>query len=79
MQAGSDTFDTPTSAMRRGYARVMDNFLTPADLSRELGVDQRALRAYLRKRYGALVTPETRWRLNDVQAEDVRDHLRAAR
>jgi ribosomal protein L32E len=55
----------------------MDYFLTPADLSRELGVDQRKVRAYLREQYGRLTRSETRWRLNDQRAAKVRARFRA--
>jgi len=54
----------------------MDDLLTPADLSRELGVDQRAIRAYLREHYGKLTPPETRWRLSEELAANVRAGLR---
>ncbi|HZK58263.1 MAG TPA: hypothetical protein VFC59_00125 [Cryobacterium sp.] len=57
----------------------MDDFLTPADLSRELGVDQRRIRGVLRERYGTLVPPVTRWRLDGQQAAYVRARLRSAR
>ena len=55
----------------------MDDSLTPADLSRELGVDQRTVRVYLREHYGKLAPPETRWRLSEERAANVRVGLRA--
>lgn len=54
----------------------MDDLLTPADLSHELGVDQRTVRAYLREQYGKLTPPETRWRLSEERASSVRAGLR---
>jgi hypothetical protein len=35
--------------------------ITPADLERELGVNQRRIRRYLRSQYGKLPPGETRW------------------
>ena len=54
----------------------MDDDLTPADLARELGVSQRAVRAFLRGRYGTLISPATRWKLTGEQAADIRAHFR---
>lgn len=71
------TVQTSAARLGRRYARDMDYFLTPADLSRELGVDQRKVRAYLREQYGRLTRSETRWRLNDQRAAKVRARFRA--
>ncbi len=51
--------------------------ITPADLSRELGISQRRIRDVLRKWYGTLRPPETRWRLTESQARAVRDLFRS--
>ncbi|WP_168225743.1 hypothetical protein [Pseudarthrobacter sp. NIBRBAC000502771] len=50
--------------------------VTPADLARELGVDQKRIREYLRSQYGKLPPDETRWHPTAGQAEDVRNHFR---
>ncbi|MES1212066.1 MAG: hypothetical protein ABUT11_00815 [Leifsonia sp.] len=50
----------------------MADLLTPADLSRELGVSQRRIRDFLRKEYGKLEAFETRWQLDSTQVETVR-------
>lgn len=50
-----------------------NNLITPAELARELGVSARSIRVYLRGKYGRLEeSNETRWRLDDVDADDVR-------
>jgi hypothetical protein len=50
---------------------------TPADLERELGIDQKRVRHYLRQRYGLLPAYTDNWHLNARAAEDVRSHFRA--
>lgn len=57
----------------------MDDFLTPADLSRELGVSQLRIRIWLREEYGVLPPTETRWRLTDAQAAHIRAQARGTR
>ncbi|MGO4784376.1 hypothetical protein [Cryobacterium sp. W22_MBD10_FK3] len=57
----------------------MDDLRTPADLSRELGIGQRPIRVFLRREYGTLNPPETRWLLTDERASAVRRHFSAAR
>ncbi|WP_166789848.1 hypothetical protein [Cryobacterium sp. TMT1-2-2] len=54
----------------------MDDFVTPADLARELGVSQLRIRNFLRTMLGKLTPPETRWRLDDHQANAVREQFR---
>jgi hypothetical protein len=50
---------------------------TPADLERDLGIDQKRIRHYLRQRYGNLPAYTDNWHLNARAAEDVRTHFRA--
>ncbi|MFD1722870.1 hypothetical protein [Amnibacterium endophyticum] len=50
---------------------------TPADLERELGIDQRRIRHHLRQRYGTLPAYTDNWHLNARAAEEVRLHFRA--
>jgi hypothetical protein len=50
---------------------------TPSDLERELGIDQKRVRHYLRQRYGNLPAYTDNWHLNQRAAEDVRLHFRA--
>jgi hypothetical protein len=50
---------------------------TPLDLERQLGVDQRRIRHYLRLQYGNLPAYTDNWHLNARAAEDVRRHFRA--
>lgn len=50
---------------------------TPADLERELGIDQRRIRHYLRQQYGNLPGYTDNWHLNARAAEGVRGHFRA--
>ncbi|MEO8527678.1 MAG: hypothetical protein ABI435_01220 [Pseudolysinimonas sp.] len=55
---------------------MTDDELTPADLERELGVDQKRIRRFLRKEYGKLnrsVNPH--WHLTHVQADEVRQRF----
>jgi hypothetical protein len=54
----------------------MDQETTPADLSRELGIDAKRIRDFLREQYGLLPPSETRWRLNQERADAVRAHFR---
>jgi len=57
----------------------MADFVTPRDLSDELGVSQRKIRDYLRKKYGVLASAnEVRWELGTDRAADVREHFRGA-
>ena len=49
---------------------------TPGDLERQLGVDQRRIRHYLRLQYGNLPAYTDNWHLNARAAEDVRRHFR---
>lgn len=50
---------------------------TPSDLERELGIDQRRIRHYLRQRHGNLPAYTDNWHLNARAADDVRTHFRA--
>lgn len=50
---------------------------TPSDLERELGIDQRRIRHYLRQQYGNLPSYTDNWHLNARAAEDVRTHFHA--
>lgn len=50
---------------------------TPADLERELGIDQRRIRHHLRQRYGTLPAYTDNWHLNARAAEEVRAVFRA--
>ncbi|WP_394253050.1 hypothetical protein [Arthrobacter pityocampae] len=54
----------------------MDETTTPADLSRELGVDAKRIRDFLREQYGLLPPHATRWLLNQERADAVRTHFR---
>jgi hypothetical protein len=49
---------------------------TPSDLERELGIDQRRIRHYLRQQYGNLPSYTDNWHLNARAADDVRTHFR---
>lgn len=52
--------------------------VTPADLARELGVEPKNVRDFLRREYGRLKERgETRWHLTPEQADAVRAHFRA--
>ena len=55
----------------------MSEPVTPADISRDLGVSQKRIRDYLRERYGKLSPHVPRWLLTDEQATDVRAHFRS--
>ena len=47
--------------------------VTPSELARELGVQPKTIREYLRSKYGLLASRnETRWLLDGQQAADVR-------
>ena len=50
---------------------------TPVDLERELGIDQRRIRHFLRQRHGNLPAYTDNWHLNARAADDVRSHFRA--
>jgi hypothetical protein len=50
---------------------------TPSDLERELGIDQKRIRHYLRQRYGNLPAYTDNWHLNPRAAEEVRLHFHA--
>lgn len=50
---------------------------TPADLERDLGIDQRRIRHYLRQRHGNLPAYTDNWHLNARAAGEVRAHFRA--
>jgi hypothetical protein len=50
---------------------------TPTDLERELGIDQKRIRHYLRQRYGNLPSYTDNWHLNARASDDVRTHFRA--
>lgn len=63
----------------RGYAAPMDNdTTTPADLSRELSVDAKRIRDFLREQYGLLPPDETRWHLTLEQDRAVRTRFGAS-
>jgi hypothetical protein len=54
----------------------MADFVTPRDLSHELGVSQKDIRDYLRQQYGLLADRGgTRWQLDVDQADSVRGHF----
>jgi hypothetical protein len=56
----------------------MADFVTPRDLSHELGVSQKDIREYLRQQYGLLADrDETRWQLDVNEAESVREHFQS--
>ena len=72
----------PPSERRPGapgprYASAVADDTTPSDLERELGIDQRRIRHYLRQQYGNLPSYTDNWHLNARAAEDVRTHFRA--
>lgn len=54
----------------------MIDFITPADLSRDLDVSQLTIRRHLRQKHGKLQPPDTRWHLTEAQAADVKAHFR---
>ena len=55
----------------------MADHTTPSDLERDLGIDQKRIRHYLRQRYGNLPAYTDNWHLNARAADDVRTHFRA--
>ena len=57
----------------------MDDRITPAELAREFDVDQRLVRRFLRAEFGKLVAPETRWHLDEEQAERTRSYFQSTR
>ena len=59
------------------YTPSVADHTTPSDLERELGIDQKRIRHYLRQRYGNLPAYTDNWHLNARAAEDVRTHFRA--
>jgi hypothetical protein len=55
---------------------VTTDDVTPADLARELGIDAKRIRVFLRATYGKLNrSVETRWKLTPDQAGTVRRHF----
>lgn len=54
----------------------MNDPVTPADLSRELGVSQKRIRDFLRAEYGKLGPHQTRWLLTEPQVVAVNAHFR---
>jgi hypothetical protein len=55
-----------------------DDTTTPADLSRELSVDAKRIRDFLREPYGLLPPHETRWHLTLEQARAARARFGAS-
>ena len=55
----------------------MADDITPADLERDLGIDQRRIRHYLRQQYGNLPAYTDNWHLNGRAAAGVRAHFAA--
>lgn len=54
----------------------MADFVTPRDLSQELGVTQKKIRDYLRQTYGLLATRnEVRWQLDADEAAAAREYF----
>lgn len=56
----------------------MTPYVTPADLERELGVDARRIRQWLRDQ-GWQSVPRARWQLSSDQADAVRTAFRGTR
>ena len=54
----------------------MSDEITPEELARELRINGRAIRAYLREQHSDGHEPGSRWTLTEVQAQDVRSHFR---
>ncbi|MGB3910245.1 MAG: hypothetical protein WBL06_07225 [Pseudolysinimonas sp.] len=53
--------------------------VTPADLARELGIDAKRIRVFLRATYGKLNrSVESRWKLTPDQGASVRRHFARA-
>jgi hypothetical protein len=56
----------------------MDDEITPKDLARQLGVDAKAIRRFLRSKYGVLRRPfVNRWHLTETQVAEVRERFAA--
>jgi len=53
----------------------MSDQITPAALSRELGIPQKTIRDYLRAKHGSLPAFVSRWHLTKEQADDVKKNL----
>jgi hypothetical protein len=53
----------------------MNDDLTPADLARELGIDPKRIRQFLRAEWGKLPPYTTRWSLTEEQARRVRQRF----
>jgi len=59
---------------------VNDETQTPKDLSREIGVEPKRIRIYLRKAFGKLnKSVEPRWHLDRAQSDAVRNHFAGER
>ena len=57
----------------------MEDFETPGELARELGVSPKRVRDYLRSQYGLLAERnETRWQLDSLSADGVRVYFSRA-
>jgi hypothetical protein len=55
---------------------VTSDDVTPADLAKELGIDAKRIRVFLRATYGKLNrSVETRWRLTPDRVGAVRRHF----
>jgi hypothetical protein len=55
---------------------VNEETWTPTELSREIGVDQKRIRVFLRQKFGKLnKSVEPRWHLDAVRADIVRKHF----
>ena len=65
-----------TAHLPRRYASPVADDTTPSDLERELGIDQRRIRHFLRQQYGNLPSYTDNWHLNARAADDVRRHFR---
>ena len=62
--------------MRAATLPTVADDTTPSDLERDLGIDQKRIRHYLRQRYGNLPAYTDNWHLNARAADDVRMHFR---
>ena len=54
---------------------MTDSIITPTDLARQLGVDPRRIRKYLREQHAVGHMHFARWELTKEQATDVRAHF----
>jgi len=54
---------------------MTDSIITPTDLARQLGLDPRRIRKYLRAQHGVGHLHFARWELTEEQAADVRAHF----